>query len=111
FSRESLRHGNLCIPLISRALITSIATQYEENKARRSSLRKQGPITTGANCHKGNSLHRPADGTRRMRPCFRRDDTGKKKGPGRNRGPFDCGKQARLLVGALLERGAENVAE
>src|ERR1700688_3946609 len=34
-----------------------------------------------------------------------------KKGPGRNRGPIDGDEKAsRLLVGALLERGAENVA-
>src|SRR5580658_5021653 len=35
-----------------------------------------------------------------------------KKGPGRNRGPIDGDeKTSRLLVGALLERGTENVAQ
>src|SRR6202045_4811971 len=36
---------------------------------------------------------------------------GRKKAPVETGARFDCGKQARLLVGALLERGAENVAE
>src|SRR5229473_7666886 len=39
-------------------------------------------------------------------------DDGKQKGPGRNRGLIDADEQARgLLVGALLERGAVNVAQ
>src|SRR5258705_2590935 len=36
----------------------------------------------------------------------------RKKGPGRNRGPIDADEQAiGLLVGALLERGAQDVAQ
>src|ERR1700694_5135315 len=38
--------------------------------------------------------------------------TGLQKGPGRNRGPIDAHEQARgLLVGALFERGAQDVAQ
>src|SRR5437660_3020134 len=46
-----------------------------------------------------------------MGPGVRRDDS-EKKGPGRNRGPIDVDEKARgLLVGALLERGAQDIAQ
>src|SRR3982074_2421630 len=54
------------------------------------------------------------DLTRSMGPGVRRDDgcNQYKKGPGRNRGPIAEDENALgLLVGALLERGAENVAQ
>src|SRR3954463_8860743 len=67
-------------------LITSIATQYEENKTLVPSTLQE---------------HRKE-----------RNAQANEKGPGRNRGPMmRIWKAKRLLVGALLERGAENVAQ
>ena len=39
-----------------------------------SSLRKQGPTTTGLGCYEGNSRCIPNEGPRSMGPCFCRDD-------------------------------------
>jgi len=43
-------------------------------RPRSSSLRTQAPITTGANCNKGNGRYRLFDKPRRMGPGVRRDD-------------------------------------
>src|SRR5216684_3851954 len=46
-----------------------------------------------------------------MNPGLRRDDRGDKKGPGRNRGPIDGDQESVSLLVAVLERGAENIAQ
>ena len=58
----------------------SIKAQNEKDRAARgltlSSLRKQGAITTGADCYEGNQLYRATDKAAAYGSRFRRDNIG-----------------------------------
>src|SRR3979409_2389565 len=76
--------------------ITSIAMQYEENKALLSSPRKRGPIATdinlGSRCRLQRSYRKAAEYGSRLKAGTIAVKT--KKGPGRNRGPIDGDRKA-----------------
>src|SRR6202166_4552915 len=72
--------------------------------------RTPGPIATDVRYGEGSCSGALVDRARSMGPGVRRDDESKK--PRSEPGPIlIVTKPPRLLVGALLERGAENVAQ